>query len=166
MKSLGNDKSRKEKVLKPKNDNNYLRVQLWKNGKGKMFLVHRLLATAFIPNPYGFKQVNHKDEIKANNFVFINEGGFVDLEKSNIEWCSAKYNTNYGTRTERSAATQSKPVEASKYPDFREICLRFGSVKETKMKGYNPSNVSACCRGCFNREGNNKYKKLYWRFAV
>ena len=121
--------------------------------------MHRLVAEAFIQNPEGFEQVNHKDENKTNNVL------------GNLEFCSRSYNINYGTRNERSAASQrnhpakSKPVEASKYSDFREICLRFASAMEAGRNGYGFQNVSACCRGCFNREGNNKYKNLYWRYA-
>lgn len=155
VKSLGNDKSRKEKILKPhKHRKGYLVVNLYRNGKMKNFLVHRLVAEAFIPNPYGFEQVNHRDENKANNC------------SSNIEWCSAKYNTNYGTRNKRIASVRSKGVEASKYEDFREICLRFASTQEAGRNGYCNQAVSSCCRWCFNREGNNKYKNLYWRYAV
>ena len=160
VKSLGNDKSRKEKILKPnKRKNGYLQVVLSRNGKQKMFKIHRLVATAFLPNPEGFEQVNHKDEVKTNNCV------------ENLEFCDAKYNANFGSRNKRSAASRinhparSKVVEASKYPDFREICLRFASAMEAGRNGYDQGNVSYCCRGCFNREGNNKYKGLYWRYA-
>jgi hypothetical protein len=59
------------------------------NGKAKKERVNRLVAIAFLDNPEGLPQVNHKDENKLNNSV------------ENLEWCSAKYNANYGTRTER-----------------------------------------------------------------
>jgi len=46
----------------------YKRVYLWKNNKSKAFLIHRLVAQAFIGNiPKGLI-VNHKDGIKTNNF--------------------------------------------------------------------------------------------------
>ena len=51
--------------------------------------VHRLVAQAFIPNPNGYKEINHKDEDKTNNRV------------SNLEWCDRLYNMNYGTWKDR-----------------------------------------------------------------
>lgn len=51
--------------------------------------VHRLVASAFIPNPNGYEEINHKDENKENNRV------------ENLEWCDRKYNMEYGTWKER-----------------------------------------------------------------
>ena len=159
VKSLNYSHTGKEKILKPfKRKDGYLQVILCRNGKVKKFSVHRLVATAFIPNPYGFEQVNHKDENKINNCV------------SNLEFCTPKYNTNYGNRTKRQAASMtnhpalSKPVEASKYEDFSEIYLRFASTQEAGRNGYNQVDVAACCRGCYCSRGNF-YKGLFWRFA-
>ena len=67
----------------------YLFVQLHLNGKGKNYLVHRLVAIAFIPNPDNLPEVNHLDEDKTNNRV------------ENLEFCDRKYNINYGTRTDK-----------------------------------------------------------------
>lgn len=150
----------REKILKPvKTKDGYLQVCLCRNGKVKRFLVHRLVATAFIPNTFGLPEINHKDENPLNNAKF------------NIEWCDRRYNINYGTRNIRAASARinhparSKAVEASKYSDFRTIELRFVSTAEAERNGFNQGNVSACCRWCFCREGNNKYRGLYWRFA-
>lgn len=68
----------------------YLMVEL--SGR-KRFYVHRLVAETFIPNIEKLPQVNHKDEDKTNNRV------------DNLEWCTAKYNINYGSRTERQKNT-------------------------------------------------------------
>ena len=161
VKSLNYHRTGKEKILKPnKTKDGYLVVWLYKNGKRKFFKIHRLVAEAFLPNPMGFPEINHKDEVKTNNIV------------SNLEWCTREYNTHFGTMQERSAASRinhparSKAVEASRFSDFRKIELRFPSTHEAGRNGYQFQNVSACCRGCFHREGNNKYKNLYWRFAV
>lgn len=86
-----------EIILSPVKDGfGYLQVGLHCNGKQKIIKVHRLVAQAFIPNPDNFPQINHKDEDKTNNNV------------DNLEWCTAKYNINYGTRQERSINTKIK----------------------------------------------------------
>lgn len=80
------------KILRPRmNSGGYLLVNLHNEGEQKTFTVHRLVAQAFIPNPEGLPQINHKDEDKTNNIV------------DNIEYCDRKYNCNYGTRNERVA---------------------------------------------------------------
>ena len=80
---------RKEKMLKQYNKSGYLQVALSKNGIKMFFLVHRLVAQAFIPNPNNLPQINHKDENKQNNNI------------NNLEWCDRKYNCNYGTRNSK-----------------------------------------------------------------
>lgn len=90
VKSLGNEKKRNDKILKAQTKKNmYKQIGLHKDGIEKKYLIHRLVAQAFIPNPNNYKEVNHKDENPSNNNVF------------NIEWCSSSYNANYGTRKER-----------------------------------------------------------------
>ena len=81
---------KRKKFLEPTaNGDGYLRVKLCRDGQKKWYRVHRLVAEAYIPNPDNLPQINHKDENKANNCL------------QNLEWCDAKYNTNYGTRNEK-----------------------------------------------------------------
>ena len=94
--------------------NGYLKVSLRKNGEKKTCLVHRLVAQTFIPNPENLPEVNHIDEDKTNNFVFLNEDGSVDKEKSNLEWKNHRDNCNHGTRNERMA----KAHKGEKNPMF------------------------------------------------
>ena len=111
IKSLGNGSTRREKFLKNQKDRcGYSYIGLNKKNKRKKFSIHRLVAEAFIPNPNNLPEVNHKDENKTNNFVYVNEDGSVDLDKSNLEWCDKQYNANYGTRIKRINSKIKKPV--------------------------------------------------------
>ena len=86
------------KILKPMVNRGYLMVTLCKNGIVRNCYIHRLVSTAFLPNPDKKPQVNHLSEDKLNNSV------------ENLEWCTAKENINYGTGIKRSSEKRSKPV--------------------------------------------------------
>ena len=77
-------------ILKPAIAKGYLRVGLYKDGVRKYFLVHRLVAEAFIPNPKNLPVINHLDEDKTNNDV------------SNLEWTTSKENTRYSCKGTKS----------------------------------------------------------------
>ena len=81
-----------EQIMKPYQDKKgYLHIALSNGNERKHYMVHRLVANAFIPNPNNLQFINHKSEIKTENFV------------ENLEWCDAKYNNNYGSRLEKIA---------------------------------------------------------------
>ena len=76
------------KILKPHVDKDgYLQSVFTKNGKHKWFKLHRLVATAFIPNLKNKPQVNHIDGHKMNNHV------------SNLEWVSQSENNLHAAET-------------------------------------------------------------------
>lgn len=133
--NYGNVKSLKNNIILKQriNKKGYLSVGLWKNGKRYLKKTHRIVAEAFLPNPLGLPCVNHKNEIKTDNRVWVNEDGSVDLEKSNLEWCTYKYNSNYGTCIERSATKRrgQKRTEETK----------------AKMRGISKPKVAEALRG-------------------
>lgn len=103
LKSLNYHQTGNEKLLKPHKVSGHLQVPLSKNGKIKMFFVHRLVAQTFIPNPNNYPIINHKDENPLNNCV------------DNLEWCTHKYNSNYGTCKERiSKSNTNNPKRSTK----------------------------------------------------
>ncbi len=117
----------------------YLQAHLWKNGNRKPCLIHRLVAETFIPNPDNLPQVNHRDEDKTNNCV------------GNLEWCSAKYNMNYGTRQDENGT----PV----------LCVETNTIYKSmgeaeRSIGVRESGISQCCRGIYKTAGG-----FHWEYA-
>lgn len=141
----------KSKLLKPnKNKKGYLHVSLCKNGKLKTFRVNRLVAETFIPNPDNLPQVNHKDENKENNSV------------ENLEWCTPKYNCNYGTCIQRRAKTQTNGKRSKIVLQFTldgELVKEWSSRNECERNGFNRGGVYLCCIG-----KKPQYKGFIWRY--
>ena len=128
----------------------YLVVHIRKNGEDKTCRVHRLVAETFLPNPENKPEVNHKDEDKTNNFVFLNEDGSVDKEKSNLEWSTPKENSNHGTRTERVAKANTNGKLSKKVLQLSlsgELIREYPSVGECGRNGFNRGHVCQCCNG-------------------
>ena len=141
-----------ERILKAsKNSGGYLQVHLSKDGKGKFYLVHRLVAEVFLDNPMGYTEVNHLDEDKTNNCA------------DNLEWCSRSYNLSYNDRAKKAGKKAgkklSKPVIAI---DVRTgLIIEFASAQEASRQiGINHGNICACCNGKRNSAGN-----FYWMYA-
>lgn len=76
-------KEREKIIKKDTNKHNRQYVMLYKNGKRKNLIVHRLVAEAFIQNPDNLPQINHIDGNPRNNNV------------SNLEWCTASQNMKH-----------------------------------------------------------------------
>ena len=145
VKSLHYGNTTKEKLLKPVlHKDGYLFVSL---GHDNTKAIHRLVAETFIPNLNNMPIVNHKDENKQNNSV------------DNLEWCSYKYNSNYGTNIERIAKNESKPI--NQYDLQGNFIKSWNSGTEIKrILGYSNGNICSCCRG--------KQKTAYgykWQYA-
>ena len=115
------------KVLKQvPNKKGYLRVFLNnREKKHKQFLVHRLVASAFIPNPNNYPQINHKDRNPSNNNV------------DNLEWCDNTYNQRY-----------SNSISVLQYNMDGVFLKKWDSISDvTRELGICSTNISKCCKG-------------------
>lgn len=133
----------------------YEKVVLYKGKKRKTTLVHRLVAMAFLDNPNNYPQVNHKDENKVNNTVFVNGDGSINLNKSNLEWCTNEYNHNYGTAVQRIAEKNYKKVH--QYTLDGELVKVWESVSKAH-KELNLRHIDAVARGERNKCGGYIWK--------
>lgn len=136
---------KRKKWLRPSTDERgYQRVSLQVNNEKHTKKLHRLVAEAFIPNPNNLPQVNHKDENPSNNHM------------SNLEWCDAKYNCNYGHHNENVSKTTGKSVYCV------ELDIIYCSTREAERKtGVPHENIAACCRG-------DRYKTAggyHWKYS-
>lgn len=88
----------KEKILKPQinNKTGYEQYTLIKNKKMITKLTHILVANAFLLKNDNELEINHKDENKLNNNL------------DNLEYCTHKYNINYGSGNKRRSMTEIK----------------------------------------------------------
>lgn len=127
-----------------KGKDGYYYVQLCEGGKRKRVAVHRLVAESYIDNPLGFPVVNHKDENRENN------------EADNLEWCTEKYNSNYGSARIKQAKAVSKAV----------VCIETGEVflsqkAAGETKGITHKHICECCKGKKQTCGG-----CHWRYAT
>jgi hypothetical protein len=137
------------KILKPKNNRRgYLFVGLHKNGAVKNRYIHRLVAQAFIPNPNKLPEVNHKDEIKANNNL------------DNLEWVSHRDNSNYGKRNERISKSMSKPIVQIDLSTGLIIKTYPSTTIATRVTGINYDTISRAARGIYKSAG-----RFGWRYT-
>lgn len=106
-----------DRILKPKHKpNGYLQAWLYdENGKVKAFYVHRLVAQAFIQNPYGLPQVNHRDGNRENNRL------------GNLEWCSGSYNVASAKHGKKEKHTRKVVIQLN---DKGHLLGAFDSISE------------------------------------
>ena len=129
------------RILKQWESRGYLQVRLYGDNGKKTCSVHRLVATAFIPNPNNLTDVNHIDENKLNNSV------------SNLEWLSHGNNVRHGTGITRRAKTRNRKVYCV------ELDQTFNSITEASEEtGVGCSHITECCQGIYKTAGEYHWK--------
>ena len=101
--------------------------------------MHRIVATAFIPNPNNYPQIDHIDGNPSNNMV------------SNLRWCDGKMNMNNPITKKR--ISQSKKGKYNNWRSKKVVQLidgkyinTFNSSCEAGRNGFTEGSVNACCR--------------------
>lgn len=143
VKSLNFGRTGKEGIMSPrKSGNGHLKITL-SNGITKTdFLVHRLVATHFIPNPNNLPEVNHKDEDKTNNCV------------DNLEWCDRRYNVNYGKHSPKIVLSKS----VIQYSLDGYMLKVWDSISDAQKEVPNTRKICDCCQGKRNKAGGYIWK--------
>lgn len=123
---------RNNKLLNPSlTSKGYYTISLSKNGKVTKHRLHRLVAEAFIPNPYNKPSVDHKDANRQNNVV------------SNLQWVSAKENAH--NPIYRLSTFKMIIQHTGNYLNYHNI---FNSIREAEYyTGIEHSGISKCALG-------------------
>ena len=123
--NLGNIRRVGGNILSPKPGKlGYKTVALHLNGYAKKYLVHRLVAEAFLPNPQDKLYVNHLDGNKANNRV------------DNLEWATPSENIKHAYDTHLREATRGERSSQCKLSDAEILWIRENAVKGDSVFGY------------------------------
>lgn len=138
------------RVLKPQRCvNGYMEISCNREQQRRVFLLHRIVARLFVTNPNNYPEVNHKDEDIAN------------CRADNLEWCTSKYNANYGTRTQRCLENNPQKRAVNQYTKDGEFIRRWGMIEEAaRHVGVDGSAITRVCRG---RQRTSK--GFVWRYA-
>ena len=149
------------RILKTTPNNcGYYKVELYKNKKGKMLYIHRLVALSFIDNPQNKTQVNHIDGNKANNSA------------SNLEWLTASENQQHAIKNNlhapsyfkgRKGVLSNRSKEVMQLTKDGQFVNYIYSITEAAISvGCKPTSISQAlnnklktCRGYVWRYGYN-----------
>ena len=151
------------------NKDGYVQVKLWKNCKGKVLAVHRLVAEAFIPNPNNKPQIDHINTDKTNNTVWLNEDGSVNYEKTNLRWVTKKENINNPLTIKHLSETKIGNENAKsiyravlQYTKDGELIKEWASMNSAARElKINRSGICDCCNG---RNRCKSYGGYVWRY--
>lgn len=137
--AYGKKRSIQGQVIKTRiKKNGYIDVRLNKDDKSKSYLVHRLVATAYIPNPENLPQVNHLSGNKQDNSV------------ENLAWTDASGNALHAYKTglnsqcgctHRLAVPVIDTVTGEVFCTEKAFCEHYGinySTGKSALNGYHP----------------------------
>lgn len=139
----------KGKILKGGHfSNGYLFVALGR--KSKHFLIHRLVAESFIPNPENKPCVDHINGNRKDNRV------------ENLRWCDHKENSNFSIAKNRMKKAQATKT-VYQYTLDGKLIKKYNSLNDAaRENNYQISNIWSCC----SHYGRVKtYKGYRWSYV-
>lgn len=133
---------KRDYIAQHKHRNGYWFIQIRANGETLYFSIARLVAKYFVDNPHGHAEVNHINEDKDCNIY------------SNLEWCTRKYNCNYGERntpiSRRVVQLDANGAFVAEYKSAQE------AMRQTNIQ---QSDITRCCQGT-----RKSAKGTYWKY--
>lgn len=135
--------TRTGRVLKPRFSGyyHYYCVNLSKNGEAKNYLIHRLVAEAFVPNPYKRNEVDHINNIKTDN------------RADNLQWIKHKENCEKRNNT---TINKDRIVHVCCFVGNKFFV--FESLRSAeRITGVSHSNIQKCLKGIHKQTKNHKW---------
>lgn len=146
VKRLKGKHCKQDRILSQSTLRGYRHLTLKNDSKQRTVQVHRLVAETFIPNPDNLPTINHRDENPSNNCV------------ENLEWCTQKYNCNYGNRNSKIG---EKSIKRPIMQLFADGTIKvWESAREAGRYGYDHNSVYRCCAGI-----RKTYKQCKWQYV-
>ena len=165
VKAIKWHRGEEEKEMRPYTTyKGYLRLRLTKNGKGKQFQIHRLVAEAFIPNPENKPYIDHINTDRTDNTVWLNEDGSINYEKTNLRWATNKENCNNPiSRQNYSKSNKGKTaVPILQFDKNMKFIKKWESMADAETSLGIKSRLSEYCG---NKYGRKTAGGFIWRYA-
>lgn len=133
----------------------YIRVGLRKKGSKQIkYLVHRLVAQAFISNPYNKEEVNHLSGIRDQNNV------------GNLEWVTREENQQHSWKNlgrvsnakGKTGQNNTLSMAVIKMDINGKFLCEYESMNDASKEGFSVNAIANCCRGIYKQHKGHKWK--------
>lgn len=151
LRNNGNPQTIKERFVKLcKNKQGYYQVSLWKNGVEKRYLLHRLIAEHFIPNPENKPCIDHINTDPTDNRI------------ENLRWCTHKENNNNPLTIKHRSKPRNWNIKGFNHWQSKPVAqlTKQGELLNIYPNAYSVGifQINACCNGKRKTAGGYKWQ--------